>query len=860
MLNIDPATWPTLSRLLDDYLDLPAEARAAWLQGLGQEYAEMLPTLRHLLALPSTADDDFLRTLPKLEEPFLVLTAGQRLGPYRIDSAIGRGGMGVVYRAERDDGKFEQRVAIKVVSSGLSSPAFIESFHQEYRILASLEHPNIARLLDAGATEGGLQYFVMEYIEGRAIDRFCKEGKLSVRDRLRLILPVCDAVQFAHQKLIVHRDLKPENILVTEQGIPKLLDFGIARVLTEAPRRNEATLMAMTPSYASPEQVRGEPVGTATDVYSLGCVVYKLLTGAAPHQLQGKSPAESVRAICEEEPRRPSELNRELDRDQDTILQTAMRKETRGRYQSVEQFAADIKRYLSNEPVAARRATAGYHLQKYVRRHRIGVAAATGLILLLAGFAVIQAAQVRRITRERDRADQVTRFMSAMFKVSDPSEARGNSITAREILDKASKDIDEGLARDPELQAQMMSVMGQVYGNLGLYPRAEGLLSRTLDIRRGALGPSHTQTLNSMDDLALNLNRQGRFAEAEKLLRETLEQRRAVVGRQHPDTLGSMSNLANTINVQGRYVEAESMFRETIDLQRRVLGPEHPETLRSMTSLANALGREGRYADAEKVLREILNSQRRLLGAEHPDVMRSMTNLGNVLIHKGEFADAEKIERETLGIQRRVLGPEHPATLVTMTDLGITLREQGRHAEAEKLQTEALLIQRRVLGPEHPNTLRSMNILSSTLNSEGRHAEAERLIRDTLDIQRRILGPEHQETLGSRGNLARTLLQEGRIAEAEKFERETLAIRRRVLGPDHPDSAESLYNLAIMEERQDRRDQALSSLRDAIDHGLSGASIRGIEKDPDLKSLHADPRFSALLRHAQERTIARAPK
>ena len=860
MLNIDPATWPTLSRLLDDYLDLPIEARAAWLDSLGPEYSDLLPALRQLLALPANADEDFLRTLPKLEEPSLVLTAGQRLGPYRIHSVIGQGGMGVVYRAERDDGKFEQRVAIKVVSSGLSTPAFIERFHQEYRILASLEHPNIARLLDAGATEDGLQYFVMEYIEGRAIDRFCAERKLSVRERLRLILPVCDAVQFAHQNLIVHRDLKPDNILVTEQGIPKLLDFGIARVLTEAPGRNEATVMAMTPSYASPEQVRGEPIGTATDVYSLGCVVYKLLTGVAPHQLQGKSPAESVRLICEEEPRPPSELNRELDRDQDKILQTAMRKETQGRYRSVEQFAADLGRYLSNEPVLARPATAGYRLQKYVRRHRIGVAVATGLVLLLAGFAAIQAAQVRRITRERDRADQVTRFMSAMFKVSDPSQARGNSVTAREILDRASKDIDSGLARDPELQAQMMSVMGQVYGNLGLYPRAEELLKRTLDIRRRALGPSHTQTLSSMDDLALNLNREGRFGEAEKVLRETLDQRRRILGRQHPDTLGSMSNLANTINVQGRYAEAESMFRETIDQQRRVLGAEHLETLRSMTSLANTVGREGRYAEAEKLLRETVDIERRVLGPEHPDTMRSMANLGNVLIHEGEFAEAEKIESETLDIQRRVLGPEHPATLVTMTDLGMSVREQGRSAEAEKLQTQALDIQRRVLGPEHPTTLRSMNILSSTLNSEGRYGEAEKLMRDTLDIQRRILGPEHQETLGTRGNLAKTLLREGRIEEADKFEQETLAIRRRVLGPQHPDTAESMYNLAIMEEREGRHDEALSSLREAIEHGLSAANIRSMEKEPDLQSLHGDPRFAALVRHAQERTTAQTAK
>jgi eukaryotic-like serine/threonine-protein kinase len=855
-MKIDPATWPKLSKLLDEWLDVPTDSRSSWLANLGSEYSDVLPALRQLLDSQANVDDDFLKTLPKFDEPRLALSSGQRLGPYRILSAIGRGGMGVVYRAERDDGKFEQRVAIKVISGGLNTPALVERFRLEYRILASLEHPNIARLLDAGGTEDGLPYFVMEYVEGLPIDRLCAERKFSVPDRLRLFLQVCDAVQFAHQKLIVHRDLKPDNILVTEQGIPKLLDFGIAKVLCEVPGRNEATLMAMTPDYASPEQVRGELIGTATDVYSLGCVLYKLLAGVAPHQLQGKSPAESVHAICEEEPRTPSRLNSELGRDEDNILQMAMRKEAQQRYRSVEQFGADIGRYLSNEPVLARPASVGYRLQKYGRRHRIGVAVAAGLVVLSAGFAAVQSAQLRRITRERNRADRVTEFMSGMFRVSDPGEARGNSVTAREILDRASKDIDTGLAKDPELQAQMMNVMGQVYGNLGLYVRAQPLLTRALDIRRRILGPSHPQTLNSMDELALNLNRQGHFSEAEKVLRDTLDLRRRLLGGEQPDTLKTMSNLAITVTVQSRYAEAERLHSETLDLERRVLGPDHPETLRSMTNLANTLSREGRYPAAEKLQRETLQKQRRVLGPEHPETLVSIVRLANILSHQGRYTEAEKLQKETLDIQRRVLGPEHPATLVTMTDLGVSLLQQSRYAEAEKLQSEALDVQRRVLGLEHPNTLRSINILSSTFDSEGRFAEAEKLLRAALDIQRRVLGPEHQETLGTAGNLARTLLHEGHNTDAEKLERETLDIRRRVLGPEHPDTAESVYNLAVVKEREGKHDEALVFLREAIDHGLSIRETLIMETDPDLKSLHDDPRFEALVRHAGERAAA----
>jgi serine/threonine protein kinase/TolA-binding protein len=859
-MKIDPLTWLRLSKLLDEWLDQPTASRSSWLANLGPEYSDVLPTLRQLVALQAIAGDDFLSTLPRFEESTLTLTPGARLGPYRILSSIGRGGMGVVYRAERDDGKFGQRVAIKVLSAGLNTPAFAERLQKEYRILASLEHPNIARLLDAGATEGGLPYFVMEYVEGRPIDRFCAERELSVRERLRLILPVCDAVQLAHQNLIVHRDLKPDNILVTEQGTPKLLDFGIAKVLSEAPAGNEATLMAMTPEYASPEQIRGEAVGTATDVYSLGCVLYKLLTGAAPHQLQGKGPAESIRCICEEEPRKPSTMNRQLGGDEDNILQMAMRKEAPRRYRSVEQFAADIGCYLNNKPVLARPASVRYRLQKYVRRHRIGVAVAAGLALLSAGLAVIQSAELRRTTRERDRADRVTQFMSGMFKVSDPGEARGNSITAREILDRASQDIDTGLAKDPELQAQMMGVMGQVYGNLGLYSRAHELLRQALDIRRRVLGTTHPQTLSSMDDLAWNLSREGRYNEAEKLELETLSARRRALGPEQTDTLNSMSHLAWDLGREGRYGEAEKLQREILDLRRRVLGPEHPDTLVSMTDLAVSLKRQGHFDQAEKFERQALDIQRHILGPEHPRTLTSMNNLANTLNQEDHYAEAEGLQRQTLDIQRRVLGLEHPDTLMSMTNLALTLNQEGRYAEAEQLERETLGTQRSVLGSEHPHTLSSMNNLTNTLNSEGHYADAEKLGREALGIRRRVLGPEHPETLMSMVNLATSLRLAGRYAEAEKLQREALAIQRRVRGPGHPDTAVSTYNLALLEEREGKHNEALGLLREAIDHGLSPGDCLSIEKDSELKSLHGDPRFAALVVYAKDRAAARRAK
>jgi tetratricopeptide (TPR) repeat protein len=889
-MKIDPATWPALSKLLDQWLDLPANSRSDWLAGLGPEYSDVLPALRQLVSSPAIADSAFLETLAKFDDSPCTLDPGGRLGPYRILSIIGRGGMGVVYCAERDDGKFVQRVAIKVVSASLGAPAFVERFQQEYRILASLDHPNIARLLDAGASEEGLPYFVMEYVEGRPIDQFCAQHELAVSDRLRLLLPVCDAVQFAHQNLIVHRDLKPDNILVTERGIPKLLDFGIAKVLSDYPGANEATLMAMTPAYASPEQVRGEPVGTATDVYSLGCVLYKLLTGVAPHQLQGKSPAESVRLICEEEPVRPAALNRDLGTDEDNILRMAMRKEAHRRYRSVEQLAADIDRYLHNEPVLARPASAGYRLQKYVRRHRIGVALAAGVALLLAGFAVAQTQQLRRITRERDRADRVMQFMGGMFKVSDPGEARGNSITAREILDRASQDIDTGMAQDPVLQAQMMHQMGLVYRGLGLYPRGEALLAHAVAIRRRALGPDHRDTLSSMDELGVVLNSESRYPDAEKLHRQVLQARRRVLGPRHLDTVTSMFHLAKTLYAQGHFNEAEHLERDVLVLQQRILGPDNLDTVLTIQALAATLEREGRYAEAETMDLQVVAAKRRRQGSDHPSTLLAISNLGWVLYQQGRYGEAEQHLREAADTGRRVLGPAHPVeigllgrlgidldyegrsgeaeqllrevlqarratgperyeTVVAAEDLGHALLDEGRYREAEKFLQGAVDTGSRVLGPRHPAVLLAMGELGQTLDQEGRFTEAETLERQTVDLQKTALGPEHPSTLLSMNRLARILCHRRQYAEAETLAGNALKAQRRVLGFKHPDTALSLFNLAIVLAHEGKRDEALTLVREAIAQGMAPASIE-LARDPDLATLAADPRFSALLRRA----------
>jgi eukaryotic-like serine/threonine-protein kinase len=836
----------------------------------------------------------------------LTFSPGQRLGRYRVLSVIGRGGMGLVYLAERADGKFEQQVALKVLQNGSGQPLVAEQLQRECRILASLEHSNIARVLDADVTETGLPYFVMEYVDGQPIDRYCDDHKLSARDRLRVFLPVCDAVHVAHQKLIVHRDLKPDNILVTRQGIPKLLDFGIAKVLSEVPvsPQNTATRV-MTPEYASPEQARGEPVTTGTDVYSLGGVLYKLLTGKAPHQLAGKSPLEMAHAISDEEVHKPSEFRRELAGDADSILLMALHKEPERRYRSVDQFAADLERLLERKPVLARPDTVWYRTRKYVRRHFLAVGMSAAIVLLLGAFFVLQGIQLRqtrserdRANRERDRATRITSFMTGMFKMSDPSESRGNSITAREVLDKASKNISQEKGYDPEQQAQMMHVMGTVYYGLGLYKEAEPLLTQALDIRRRVLGQNHPDTVASLAELARVLGMAGRFPEEEKLQRQVVDIRRRTLGPANLDTITAISQLANTLSAEGRIGEADPLAREVVDLQRRGQGPDSPATMDAVKYLALTLTREGKYAEAEALDRQVLDFNRRTKGADHPDVFLSSTRLASVLLHEGRYAEAESLLRESLETSTRVLGPDHPFATTSKSLLAGLMEDTGRYSEAEELLRDVLATRRRVAGSENSSTLNAMYNLGQLLTIEGRCAEGSGLLSETIEAGKRVLGPAHPLVLIAMAELGATLDCEGHNVAAAKVEREALAGLSHTLGPEQPETMESMVNLAAIlmhqqrfveaEElarqahdiglralgahdphtaaatyalarvnaRQGRADASFSLLQESIDIGLAPNLNRQMDRDPDLRSLHGDTRWSSLLANAKQRVFA----
>ncbi len=733
----------------------------------------------------------------------------ERLGPYRILQVLGEGAMGIVYEAE-ETSPVRRHVALKVVKAGLHSKEIAARFDSERQALAVMDHSGIAKVFAAGATESGEPFVAMELVKGLPITEYCDAHKLSVQERLELFVGVCQAVQHAHQKGIIHRDLKPSNILVAEhdgRAEPKIIDFGIAKALGTA--LTDITFVTQwgqaigTPAYMSPEQAEssGLDVDTRADIYSLGVLLYEVLVGRLPldpgvmglpaflarlatGEASPPTPSARLRTLGRDDQliahargTDPARLRGELKGDLDWIVMKALEPDRARRYATASELAMDIERHLANEPVLAHSPSTAYRLSKFVRRHRAGAGAAIiAVVAITAGgiaatVGLVRARRAERVaTQEAAAAQHVTTFLVDLFKVSNPSEARGNAVTAREILDRGTERIRGELKDQPLLRARLMQTLGTVHQSLGLYKPAHALLADALQIREHELGPNDQVVAENLTALAAVATLEGDYAEAERLLRAALAIRERRGQRADTATATILMGLAGISARQNKNVEAESSYVRAIAIEETALGASSPRIPRMLRSLAVVQMREQHYPTADSLLRRALDIQERTLGRDHPDVAATLLNLGALDWTEGRFADALAPYERARVIDEKALGPEHPDLASVLNNLAETYWKLNRYAEAEPLFRRALAIKEHALPAGNPSIAVTLNGLASLLRDEKRYAEAEPLFKQALEIRGKAFGPVNPNVAETLKAYAALLRSTGRAREAAALE------------------------------------------------------------------------------------------
>jgi eukaryotic-like serine/threonine-protein kinase len=825
---VGPDRWERVQLLFHRALERPAPDRRAFLDAECDDGA-MVAEVLGLLAADALASPILDRGVQEVAHTVLDAPepVGRELGPYTVEGVLGEGGMGVVYLARRRD--LGNPVAIKILRDSWVSPARRARFVGEQRTLARLVHPGIARLLDADTLDDGTPYFVMEYVEGMPLTDYVSRGRCSLADRLRLFRGVCEAVRHAHAHAIIHRDLKPSNILVTADGAPKLLDFGIAKHLESLGAPDLATtsgMRPMTPAYAAPEQVRGEPVGVYTDVYSLGVVLYELLTGRRPHDATDPGPprrgsAGPGRQIVKPSAARGDSLvGRAMEwADLDVLCLTALQEDPPRRYRSVEALIRDVDHFLRGEPLEARHDTPWYRAEKFVRRHARAVGAgALGILALglVTGLYTVRLAEERNRARsEAAKASRVSEYLVGLFEAGDPYAPQPESLDVATLLERGERRAGE-LAAEPAVQAQMLDVLGRVQVALGDYPRAEALLRRALAIRRaeGADPVGLAETLANLGTLHFHT---GAFDEAEAALSEALSIRERVL----PPPRAAIATAANDLGViqasRGDYEAAERLYGRALAIRRSLYGQPHPDLGSSLANLATNRFDRGDYTGARQLYEEALGVERAVYGPDHPSVATTLANLGKLHEQMESYAEAEALLTEALRIRRATLGEEHYETALSLSQLGGLLERVGELERAEAHLREALAIRLRILGPVHPGVGTTLNAVGLLLQRRGDHAAAETAFRRVVEIYTESLGAEHRFTGVALCNLGVALELGGGMDEAERAIRRGVAILEAVHPPDHPELAFNLGRLGALLAARERGDEAGPLLRRSHD-------------------------------------------
>ena len=870
--------WKRVEALFFAAEDLTPEERGPFLDQACGDEPELRRRVERLLSASASAegDDRIERIVQRAVDTDMDLTTGEsspdatrrldRLGPFRILEPLGEGGMGTVYLGERADGTFEQKVAIKVVKQGLFSRHVERRFERERQILARLEHPAVARLLDGGTTADGQPYLVMEYIDGEPIDAYCDRHRLPIAARLELFRKVCAGVQIAHRNLVVHRDLKPSNILVTADGQPKLLDFGISKLLENDEDSTDPALTflgqrVLTPEYASPEQIRDEPITTAVDVYALGLLLHRLLTGHRPYPLPDSRGEELRKAICDHPAERPSvtasrlasadpslseavatarsteprKLRRRLAGDLDHIVSKALRKEPSERYGTVELFAADIGRHLEGLPVHARRGGWRYRAGRFLARHRAGVGAVAVVVTAITFGWLAQIREADRANQEARRANQETQranaearataevadFMIELFDAADPTLTR-EEITARQLLDRGVERIHEELQGQPLVQARLMSALGRVYHNHGFFDRAEPLFAGALDRRQSHLPSGHPDIATAHLDLADDLRVQNRLEAAMPHYQQALAMRREHFGEDSLEFAQVINNMALGLMRAADYERAAEFLRRALDIRRRHLG-DHKWVAQCLHNLTLIGMHRGDYRAAVAAGEEAVELKRRILAPDDPSLGRTLFELSAALQRLGRYAEAERHSIESLQILRNAWEETHVAVLAARGDLAYLRHLMGSQESAAAEQRQVLRLKQEHLGPDHREVAFSLHSLGSQLEDRNDLEGAEDVFRRSLELRKQIYPEGHPSLATARHHLGSLLLKRGRVEEAEPLLRTALATRRETLPESHPRLADSLLGVAelLLAQRspaaaQPLAEQALSSLQKAL--------------------------------------------
>lgn len=852
--------WTQIETLFHEALEQPPGTRAEYLSERCPDDDQLRGEVERLLA----GHDNAAHFIEPPAEGFLssdltndldIPVEGKRIGQYALKRVIASGGMGTVYEAEQENPR--RSVAIKVLRGGIASRNVLRRFEHEAAVLAHLRHPVIAQVLEAGThiDEGERRpFFAMEYIpDALPITDYVERRKLSIEERLNLFVAICEAVHYGHQRGIIHRDLKPANILVDGSGRPKVIDFGVARVLdTDIAVTTMQTGVGQligTLTYMSPEQCTGDPhdIDTRSDVYSLGIVLYEMLCGRLPYDVRNKAITEVAALIQDQPPKRPSSINRLLRGDLETITLKAIEKDCNYRYQSALELASDIRHFLASEPISARPPSMTYQLRMFARRNRVLVASAGVFVVLVTLSSIVmtslywqksnamvevqrqQALAEKNAAAEREqraraeanadaerlqrtKAERIMGYLKEMLSSADPETQPGHETTVREVLDRVAPRLHAELAGQPEVEAEMHDVIGSTYYSLGVYDKAEAHGRRAMEIL-GAIAPESPDYAKILSDLAAVITTVGRLDEAKGLFEEALAIRERTIGREHEDTAQSLENLAEVARQQRDFATAERLIRESLGIQERL--PEKNVKRESMTlnSLALTVEDCGRRAEAERYYLAALD-----LIADENDLYGATirNNLAGLYLDRGDTKRAEVLLLEAKDIYRRVLGDEHLHVGHALNNLGVLYSEMKRLDEAESMQAQAYEIYRLHVGEYNRHTATSLNNRGSILVDQGRIAEARPVLLKALEIRRAILPELHPEIAATLNILGRVELAEGRFVEAERLIDESLCIQKASLPSYHPHSAGTMVMMGRVYSAMGRRDEAIEQYRQAL--------------------------------------------